>query len=167
MTAMGALLLRGHYVSPACLLCVSCVSPACLLRVSCVATTCLLRVRAPKPRLGGDQPIQSSALPANTRIMDEASVLDECALELLKSLFNTSCSFEAGSGRQAAWMLGDLRTRACAPDQLERVARQLLRALLSERTELESMVSNERAYLYTIIDRLFTGLRVSDVPRAT
>ena len=83
----------------------------------------------------------ASALPANTRSIGELSVPDECALELFKPLFAASGTFEAGSGDRATWLLDDLRARACASDQLERVARQLLRTLSSERTEIESVVN--------------------------
>ena len=71
----------------------------------------------------------ASTLPANTRSIGEASVLDECALEHLKPLFVASGAFETDSGDRTARQLDNLGARACAPDQLERVARQLLRAL--------------------------------------
>ena len=113
-------------------------------------------------------------------------MLDECALEHLKPLFVASGAFEtdsgdrtarqldnlgapafeAGSGNRATWLLDDLRARACAPDQLERVARQLLRALTSERAEIESIVSSERVNAYTNYRSAFTEFRVPDMPRA-
>ena len=75
----------------------------------------------------------ASALPANTRTIGEACVLDECALEHLKPLFVASGAFEAdsgdraarqlddlgapafeaGSGNRAAWLLDNLRARYC------------------------------------------------------
>ena len=88
----------------------------------------------------------NTALPADTRTLGEASVLDECVLEHFASTFNEACEFEAGSGHRAAWLIGDLRARACEQEQIERVCRLLLRALTSDGDDMKSIVSWRRVY---------------------
>ena len=83
----------------------------------------------------------ASTLPAATRTIGEASVLDECVFEHFAPMFHASCEFEAGSVDRANWLLDDLRARSCEQVQIERIVRQLLRALSTDRIDMESIVS--------------------------